>query len=64
MTTIIFTVLITYLIIGIIQVILESIFNENDDAALYFTCFWLIPLIIFINKIYRYIKWKKMKKEG
>ena len=61
MTTIIFTVLITYLVIGFIQLIIHSI-CKDDEAPLFFTCFWLIPFISFVNTIYTYIKWKKIKK--
>jgi len=62
MTTIIFTVLITYLVIGFIQLIINSV-CKNDEAPLYFTCFWLIPFIFFVNTIYTYIKYKKIKKK-
>lgn len=41
-----------YLIIGIIQLIINSL-AKDEEAPLYVTCFWMIPGLILIHKAER-----------
>jgi hypothetical protein len=56
-------VLITYVVIGLLQLIINTLATDSEIALLV-TCFWMIPGLILINKIRKENERKKWIKEN